>query len=129
MSSSLARILPWCLPVLVSLSPIASAAEPRAETVQSPNQKQEAKMTVNVFGAVEKPGACPLPPSSTLLDALGAAGGCKSTANQNKISVLSGPAGEKPSVSIYDLDAILRGKAPNPKLQDHDSIVVTEKIF
>jgi hypothetical protein len=105
----------------------AAAAEPRADAVNPP--ANQTKITVNVFGAVEKPGAYQLPSNSTLLDALGAAGGWKGPSNPTKVSVLSGPPGEKPEVVIHDVDAILRGRAANPKIADHNTVVVAEKLF
>lgn len=129
MSCSFSRLFPWFLPLLLSLCSIASAADSRPETTPAPTQKEVSKISVNVFGSVAKPGAYALSPNSTLLDALGAAGGWGTLANKAKVSILSGPAGEKPSITIYDVDAILQGKAVNPKLQDHDSIVVTERVF
>ena len=128
MSPSLVRIFSCCLPMLMSLPPIAAAAESRPERAQPSDQVQEARISVNVLGAVEKPGAYSLARHSTLLDALGAAGGWKDVAIK-KISLLSGPAGEKPVVTTYDVDAILRGTAPNPKIRDHETVFVPTRIF
>lgn len=86
-------------------------------------------LIVNVLGTVVKPGAYTLHPGAMLLDALAAAGGAASTANTKKISIVRGPAGEKPSVFIHDADAILRGQASNPPLFDHDTLLVPERIF
>jgi hypothetical protein len=85
--------------------------------------------TINVLGAVKKPGAYSLQVGATLLDALAAAGGGGPAADVRKISIVRGPAGEKPTVTSHDATAILRGQTTNPLLLDHDTIFVPETIF
>ena len=86
-------------------------------------------LTINVLGAVNKPGAYPLPGGATLLDALAAAGGLTPAANARKASLLRGPAGEKPAIQSHDTDAILRGEATNPPLLDRDTLFVPERFL
>lgn len=85
--------------------------------------------TINVLGEVNQPGAYPLPSGATLLDALAAAGGTGARADTRKVSIVRGPAGEKPVVVQHDVSALLRGEIANPVLIDRDTVFVPEKIF
>ncbi|MFA6287191.1 MAG: SLBB domain-containing protein [Opitutaceae bacterium] len=86
-------------------------------------------LAINVLGEVKAPGAYALLPGATLLDALAAAGGSSRLADTRKLSIVRGPAGEKPAVITHNADAILRGQAPNPPLEDHDTLYVPERIL
>lgn len=86
-------------------------------------------LTINVLGAVNKPGAYPLPAGATLIDALAAAGGTNRHADTRKVSIVRGPAGEKPSVNVHDASTILRGQLANPPVLDRDTVFVPEKIL
>jgi protein involved in polysaccharide export with SLBB domain len=70
-----------------------------------------------------------LPAGATLLDALAAAGGGSPTAQLRKLSIVRGPAGEKPTVLPHDADAVLRGQSTNPALLDRDTVFVPERIL
>ena len=118
-----------CVFLILALALAPTFAEVRAPNVPSIEKREPGSILVNVFGAVEARGTYSLPPDSTLLDALGSAGGWTRTANAKKISIVRGPAGQKPVVTVYDVEAILRGDAINPKIEDHDSVFVPEKIF
>jgi protein involved in polysaccharide export with SLBB domain len=92
-------------------------------------QNVQELVTVKVFGCVEKPGAYTLTSKSSLLDALGAAGGWTRLANLEKVIVLRGLAEEAQTRTIYDLSAILKGEAVNPALQSGDAVYLEEKVF
>ncbi len=85
-------------------------------------------LTINVLGRVSKPGAYSLPAGATLLDALAASGGGAPAANLSHLSIVRGPAGEKPAVIVHNAEAILRGQATNPPLLDHDTLFIPERI-
>ena len=86
-------------------------------------------LTINVLGAVNRPGAYPLPAGATLLDALAAAGGGSPTAQLRKLPVVRGPAGATPAVIPHDANAILRGQSANPALLDRDTVFVPESLL
>lgn len=118
------------LPTLIALMVATAYVSARAQTSpQAEKRAAAAIVAVNVFGTVERPGTHQLGGDATLLSALGAAGGWKVSANKKKISIVRGPPGEKPVVTFHDVDAILRGDVPNPKVQDHDTVFVPEPVF
>lgn len=86
-------------------------------------------LTINVLGAVNRPGAYSLPAGATLLDAIAAAGGGSPVAHLRKLSLVRGPAGEKPAVTSHDAEAILRGQAPNSALLDRDTVFIPERLL
>ncbi len=104
-----------CSSLWVQAAPPAKAA-PRDE-----------KITVNVFGAVKKPGAVKLVYPCSVLDALGASGGYTTKADISQVVILRGPAGEKPEKIVVDVAAILRGEAPTFVLKNKDTITVSER--
>jgi len=59
---------------------------PSDVTVASAAAKQAKKLTIDVEGAVEKPGVYTLPPDSRVQDALIAAGGMSKDADRTKVS-------------------------------------------
>lgn len=87
------------------------------------------KIVVNVLGQVRQPGAYPIPLKGTLIDALAAAGGWTQQAGLQKATVIRGPAGELPTVTEYDVNAMLKGTVAAPLLQERDTIYVPESIF
>ena len=99
------------------------------QSIASVPAPSPAPITVNVLGCILRPGAYPLSAGATLLDAFAAAGGGTSAANTSRLSIVRGPAGEIPRVLPHDATAILQGRAPNPPLLDHDTIVVPERVL
>lgn len=115
-----------CL-LLVAASLISLAVSPlQAAPPAKPGAKEE-RITVNVFGAVKKPGAAKLVVPVTILDALGAAGGYHARADLTQVVILRGPAGEKPEKIVVNVSAILKGEAPNVALQHRDALTVVER--
>jgi hypothetical protein len=128
MNTHLSRPFLGLLPLFVFIIAAMTPAFCRGET-SAPRETPEAVCIVNVFGAVNKPGAYRLPAQPSLLDAIAAAGSVKPDAKSERIAIVRGPAGERAAVTFHDFDQILRGKEANPKLQDRDSIFVDKKLF
>ncbi len=80
---------------------------------------------VYLLGEVARPGAYPLLPNMTVLQALSSAGGFTNFAKQSKIYVLRTENG-KPVKYPFDYKGVLSGKRPqdNIVLQPGDTIVV-----
>ncbi len=87
------------------------------------------EITVNVLGAVQTPGAYKIPAGGSIVDVLAMAGGWTKQANLKKVSVIRGPAGEIPKVTVVDVNAILGGQGIAPALIQRDTINVPERIF
>jgi hypothetical protein len=81
-------------------------------------------ITVNVLGEVVKPGAYGISSTGSVLDALAAAGGSATRADMKQVSIIRGPAGTVPKVTIHDLTAILEGKGSNPVIEAGDTVFV-----
>lgn len=130
MNPSFSRVV-RCSLLVFTLALVPTFAEVRNSNASSAEKREREPggILVNVFGGVEIRGTYSLAPESTLLDAIGSAGGWTRTANPRKVSIVRGPAGQKPTVTVHDVEAILRGDAVNPKIEDHDSVFVPEKIF
>jgi uncharacterized protein involved in exopolysaccharide biosynthesis len=87
-------------------------------------------ITVSVFGAVEQVNTYQLRSGSTLLDALGAAGGWTSNADLSNVTILHrDKSANKQTPTRHRVTAILAGKAPNPALADGDVIHVSVPLF
>lgn len=81
---------------------------------------------VYVFGNVRKQGRLLMKEPMTLRQALSAAEGLKS-ASDNKVRILKQKEGQaKPEEFIYDLNAINKGKAPDPFLEPNDVVAVSQ---
>ena len=78
-----------------------------------------------VMGEVARPGAYPLLASTTVLQALSAAGGFREFAGTKKIQVLKG-AGAYQKRLLFDYGAVVKGKKPeqNVLLESGDTIIV-----
>ena len=80
----------------------------------------------NILGRVLKPGSYPLTGSTTVLDAIAAAGGFQDFAKQKDIYILRAkPAGGETRLPFNYKD-VIRGKHPeeNIRLESHDTVVV-----
>lgn len=80
----------------------------------------------NILGRVLKPGSYPLTGSTTVLDAIAAAGGFQDFAKEKDIYILrANPAGGETRLSFNYKD-VIRGKHPeeNIRLESHDTVVV-----
>ena len=83
---------------------------------------------VFVSGAVEKPGPVTFAASEpiTILQALSFAGGTKVRARLSKVTVLrKNPDGTEERL-FYDIKKIQKGQAPDPLLQNNDTVLVSE---
>lgn len=91
-----------------------------------------ASRTVNVLGAVNAPGAFPLPPerSITFLDAIARAGGFGRMANRNRVLLIRVmPDGTTGNIPI-DADQMMGGDtASRWAIQDGDTILVPERLL
>ena len=90
--------------------------------------KEYASKRITVLGQVQKPGTYSLTPGLGLLEAISLAGGLTALAKDDQVRLTRRT---KPSAKTYviDLDAILKGRAPNVPLQAGDSIYVEERVF
>lgn len=80
----------------------------------------------NILGQVAKPGSYSLTLSTTVLDAIAAAGGFRDFAKQKDIYILrENPAGGESRIAFNYKD-VIKGKNPgqNIKIEPHDTIVV-----
>jgi polysaccharide export outer membrane protein len=80
----------------------------------------------NVLGRVTKPGSYPLSGSTTVLDAISAAGGFQDFAKQKAIYILRPQPGGGETRIPFNYKDVIKGKHPeqNIKLEPHDTIVV-----
>ena len=80
----------------------------------------------NILGRVVKPGSYPLKNSTTILDAIAIAGGCRDFAKHKGIYLLRiGPDGRELRIP-FNYQDVIKGKniSQNIQLQPHDTIVV-----
>jgi polysaccharide biosynthesis/export protein len=80
----------------------------------------------NILGQVAKPGSYPLTQSTTVLDAIAAAGGLRDFAREKAIYVLRpNPRGGDSRIA-FNYKAVIDGKHPeqNIRLETHDTVVV-----
>jgi polysaccharide export outer membrane protein len=91
-----------------------------------------AARTVNVLGAVNKPGNVdfPLEQQLTLMDAIARAGGFSRVADRNKVRITRQVAEDKTETHVIDANEIIEGHAKDIwQLQKNDVIYVPERIF
>jgi polysaccharide export outer membrane protein len=88
--------------------------------------------TVNVLGAVNTPGAVPIPPEKEfrLLDAIARAGGFSRLATRSRISLTRTRANGQTENFVINADQLMSGDAANQWLvQEGDIIVVPERML
>lgn len=80
----------------------------------------------NILGQVQKPGSYSLTQSTTVLDAIAAAGGLRDFAKKKSIYVLRASAKGGTSKIEFNYKAVIDGKHPeqNIKIEPRDTIVV-----
>jgi Protein kinase domain/SLBB domain len=106
---------------VVAAKTAVDLAEARLRTLTAPPSN---RITVNVLGAVARPGAYPLPADASLLDVLAAAGGWSRTADWSVVTL----TGDAPAdVGAHNLASILDGQAINPRLSDHAIVLVPSR--
>jgi hypothetical protein len=85
--------------------------------------KSGQRVTVN--GAVKSPTVLTLEGTLTLSMAIAQSGGLSELGNSSRVHVAR-PTGQQVEDSVFDLDAIQAGRAPNPVLRGGDIVVVEE---
>src|SRR5690606_935365 len=85
--------------------------------------KESAGQRVTIDGEVTKAGIVPVSSNATLLDVIALAGGFRQIADETKVYVYRDINKQK-LVANYDVKAIRRGKAPNPRIYGGDVVVV-----
>ncbi len=87
-----------------------------------------AEKTVQVIGAVNRPGAVlfPAEDNMTIVEAIGRAGGQARIANLKKVQLKHAGANESTEVNVED---IMRGEKPDIALQKGDVVNVPERIL
>ena len=80
----------------------------------------------NILGRVAKPGSYPLINTTTVLDAIALAGGCRDFAKNKAIYILRKNPDGSESRFPFDYQSVIKGKntGQNIALQPHDTIVV-----
>lgn len=91
-----------------------------------------AKLTVNVLGSVNTPGAIPIPPeqSLNLLDAIARAGGFSRLADRKHVKLMRTDADGNSTTVIINADDIIQGRTNDLcPLRKDDVIFVPERIL
>jgi protein involved in polysaccharide export with SLBB domain len=90
--------------------------------------KEYKSKSITVLGQVQKPGAFPLTPGLSLLQAISLAGGLTSIANKDRLNLTRRVKGGAKTV-VLSIDAITEGRSADIPLQAGDSIYVHERVF
>ena len=90
--------------------------------------KEYRSKRITVLGQVQDPGAFPLTPGLSLLEAISLAGGFSAIAKTDQVR-LTRKNKKEARTYIVDVEAIFDGHAPNVPLQAGDAIYVGERIF
>jgi polysaccharide export outer membrane protein len=85
--------------------------------------KASAKRSVTVDGAVKQSGSFPLAGTTSLMQAVALAGGVSEDANAHRVAVFRTIGGTR-QVAAFDLMAVRRGQAEDPKVYPGDIVVV-----
>ena len=85
--------------------------------------KEYNSQRVTVEGAVKKPGVYPIRGKNSLLQLLASAGGLEETAENGNILVVRQVNGKR-YAGRFDLDAIRKGAAEDPQVQQGDVVIV-----
>lgn len=97
-----------------------------AKYLQSPQVtvyvKEYNSQRVTVEGSVKKPGVYPIRGKSSLLQMIANAGGFEETADQSAVIIMR-QSGGKRFAGKFDLDAIRKGTAEDPAVQQGDVII------
>ena len=86
-------------------------------------------ISVNVVGAVNKPGAYQLPKGTSLLQAIATAGGMTRLSDRKRVNITRGSAGAQPTALTYNVAKMIENGIKSPDLQNHDTIFVPEVVF
>ncbi len=85
--------------------------------------KSSTRASITVDGSVAKSGALPAVGSMTLMQAVAQAGGISENGNPRRVAVFRQINGQR-QAAAFDLTAIRRGEAPDPKIYAGDIVVV-----
>jgi polysaccharide export outer membrane protein len=85
--------------------------------------KSSTRSAVTVDGAVEQPGRYPVAGPTTLLEVIAQARGEADDANPRRVAIFRQIEGKR-SAAAFDLTAIRRGQAEDPKVYPGDIVVV-----
>jgi len=85
--------------------------------------KSSTRSTVTVDGAVKSPGSIPMTGQMTLMQAVAAAGGTAEDANARRVAIFR-QIGGKRQAAAFDLVAIRRGEAEDPRVYAGDIVVI-----
>jgi protein involved in polysaccharide export with SLBB domain len=97
-----------------------------AETSPSlfgPVDEEKTMLRITVLGEVNRPGVYELDPGSTIIHALGHAGGWTGTARLNRVQIHRGP-----ERLLTDVDAMLFGDGDVMSIEDGDVIIVAVRV-
>jgi len=85
--------------------------------------KSSPSQRVTLDGAVASPGMYPVPPGTTLLQAVALAGGASEEANLRRVVVFRTIDGQR-MAAAFDLLDVRRGLTPDPQIYGRDIIVI-----
>jgi len=85
--------------------------------------KSSTRQAVTVDGSVGKVGPVPVLGSMSLLQAVASAGGTTENANPRRVAIFRQIGGQR-QAAAFDLTAIRRGEAPDPRVYAGDIIIV-----
>ncbi|MBT4763103.1 MAG: hypothetical protein HOO06_15530 [Bdellovibrionaceae bacterium] len=83
-------------------------------------------ITVNLINGVTKPGVYHIPVDTDLARLLSYAGGSKDTSDLQEVSIRR-TENKKESVSLVDLEYILKSDTPMPKMYNRDVVHIAQK--
>jgi polysaccharide export outer membrane protein len=88
--------------------------------------KEFTSQRVTIEGLVKKPGVYPLKGPTTLLQVIAMSEGADEVANTQMVQVIHFDSQNRKETHVYDLDAIRKGTADDPRIRRNDIIVIGE---
>ncbi len=85
--------------------------------------KSSTRASVTVDGSVGKSGGVAATPGMTLMQAIAQAGGVSENANPRRVAIFRQIDGQR-QAAAFDLTAIRRGEAPDPRIYPGDIVIV-----
>ena len=85
--------------------------------------KSSTRASITLDGSVGKPGSVPAGAASTLMQAVAQAGGVTEEANPRRVAIFRQISGQR-QAAAFDLTAIRRGEAEDPRVYAGDIIIV-----